>query len=227
MVDGQQQRPVSRRRLLAGGGLAAATALAGCAGRLGGRLDESTTVSERYDAAGLTALEASTVDGELTVTGEDRETVALDAEKRGGSREALEAMTVDVRQAGGTLSVTVDDEDASGLTGPRPQVDLEFAVPAGLRVAQLRSTNGVIDVSGVFGPMVVRSTNGDVSVTGINGDVDVELVNGRIEVDGVDGDVTAGATNGEITVRSVTGDVTADSANGDVSVSDVDGSVDA
>jgi DUF4097 and DUF4098 domain-containing protein YvlB len=225
MVDGQQQRPVSRRRLLAGAGLAGVTALAGCAGRFGGQLDESTTVSESYDAAGLAALEASTINGELTITGEDRETVALDAEKRASSREALRAVTLDVTEAGDTLSVTVDDEEAAGLTGPTPQVDLELAVPADMRVAQVESVNGVIDVSGVFGPMVVRSTNGDVSVSGINGDVDVELVNGRIEVDGVDGDVTAGATNGEITVRSVTGDVTADSANGDVSVTDVDGSV--
>jgi DUF4097 and DUF4098 domain-containing protein YvlB len=225
MIEGQRQRPVSRRRLLAGAGLVTATALAGCAGRFGGRLDESTTISESYDAAGLTALEAATVNGELTVTGEDRDTVAMDAQKRAGSREALQAVTVDVREADGVLSVTVDDEDTAGVAGPTPRVDLELAVPADLRVARVESVNGVIDVSGVFGPMVVRSTNGDVSVSGINGDVDAELVNGRIEVDGVDGDVTAGTTNGDVTVRSVTGDVTADSTNGDVSVTDVDGSV--
>jgi hypothetical protein len=194
MVGSQRQRLVSRRRLLAGAGLVTATALAGCTGRFGSRLDESTTISKSYDAAGLTALEAATVNGELTVTGEDRDTVALDARKRAASSEALQAVTVDVREADGVLSVTVDDQDADGMDGPAPRVDMELAVPADLRVARVESVNGVIDVSGVFGPMVVRSTNGDVSVSGINGDVEAELVNGRIEVDGVDGDVTAGTS---------------------------------
>lgn len=210
--------------MLAGAGAALTAALAGCAGQLSGRLNETTTISETYDAADLEGLTAETTNGEVTVTGEDRETVALEAVKRAGSQEALEGTAVDVTREGGVLSITVDEAD-TGLTAPSPRVDLELTVPADLRVERVVTVNGDVDVSGVFGPLVARSTNGDVTTTGINGDVSVELVNGDVEVDGVDGSVSVETVNGDVQVRSVTGDATVQTTNGDVSVTDVDGTV--
>jgi len=218
------ERTVGRRTVLAGAGAAAASALAGCAGRFSGGLDETTTITESYDAAGLEALTAETTNGELTVTGEDRGTVALEAVKSAGSRAALEATTVEVSREGSLLAVTVDEPD-TGVTDPSPRVDLELTVPADLRVQRAVTVNGDVDVEGVFGPLVARSTNGDVTATGINGDVDVELVNGDVEVDGVDGSVSVETVNGDIEVRQVTGDATVQTTNGDVDISGVDGTV--
>lgn len=210
--------------MLAGAGAALTAGLAGCAGQLGGQLDETTTISESYDAADLEGLIAETTNGEVTITGEDRDSVALEAVKSAGSQEALEATTVNVTREGGVLSVLVDESD-TGPTDPSPRVDLELTVPADLRVQRAVTVNGDVDVSGVFGPLTVRSTNGDVTATGINGDVDVELINGDVEVDGVDGSVGVETTNGDIRVRSVTGDATVQTTNGDVSVTGVDGTV--
>lgn len=54
---------------------------AGCADRLGGRLDE-TTISETYDATDLESMVAETANDGVTITGQDRDTVALEAVKR-------------------------------------------------------------------------------------------------------------------------------------------------
>jgi len=215
---------VGRRTVLAGAGATLTAAVAGCAGQFSGRLNETATISETYDATDLEGLVAETTNGEVTVTGEDRDTVELEAVKQASSREALEATTVDVAREGGVLSITVDEADRR-LTDPSPRVDLELSVPADLRVARVETVNGDVDVSGVFGPLVARSTNGDVTTTGINGDVTVELVNGDVEVDGIDGSVSVETVNGDIEVRSVTGDATVQTTNGDVSVTDVDGTV--
>lgn len=215
---------LTRRRLLAGTGLAAVAGLAGCVAS--GR-SESETVTETYDLDGVSALSVDNRNGNVTVTGEDRDDVELRGEKAGASEEDLDTIRLESTRNGDTLELSVH-HDGDGFVirlGPSPKMDLELAVPNDLRVARVGTVNGDVDATSITGDVSVETTNGNLTLTDVRGDVDAETTNGNVEAVGIDGDVDAETTNGNVTARDVTGRVVVDTTNGDVDTENVSGGV--
>ncbi|ELZ10589.1 hypothetical protein C478_14077 [Natrinema thermotolerans DSM 11552] len=221
------QRRVSRRRVLAGGGLGALASLAGC---LATGRGETETVTETFDTEGIREVSLDTENGSVTVEGAADDATALEVRghKAAPTEGTLESLTLESERSDDRLTVETVSEDVPFLIGPDPKFDLEATVPAEVGVIRGETTNGDIDIEGVDGDLTSENTNGSITVSEVSGDVLAETTNGDIDVtlaaDG--GDLTAETTNDSITVRtppSIDATVTASATNGEVSFEGFDG----
>lgn len=208
---------VSRRRVLAGGGLSVLASLAGC---LATGRGETETVTETYETEDLSSLSLSAENGSVTVEGKQGDTVELRGHKAAPTEDALESLSIETSRDDGRLAVETQQEDVPFLFGPDPKLDLEATVPDGVRVTRAATTNGDVEVRDVTGELTADTTNGEIDVQGVDGALVADSTNGSVRVTGVDGDVRADTTNGDIdiTVADGDGDLTAESTNGAVTV---------
>ncbi|MDH4197011.1 MAG: DUF4097 family beta strand repeat-containing protein [Candidatus Aminicenantes bacterium] len=84
------------------------------------------------------------------------------------------------------------------------QVSVSFDVhlPAGIKVADVETTNGNLDLRGEFASARVGTTNGGIVLEGCRGEVRAGTTNGTIEVDGAEGRIEVESTNGDIQIRN-------------------------
>ena len=185
----------TRRRVLAG---ASAVTLAGLAGCIATSRDVEETVEEHYDVEGVSAVTASAVDGDVTVTGEEREDIAVTGVKAAASEGDLESVRLEASHEDDTLSLDVDVDGGFLRFGPDPKMDLEVAVPADLRVSRVETTNGDLEVAEVGGETTADTTNGEVTIDAVDGPLTVETTNGEVSAGGVGDDATVETTNGAV-----------------------------
>ena len=205
-----------RRQLLAGVGTVASATLAGCFGAVFG-----TTVSESfensYDVTDETTLTVSNRNGNVTVRDTDDEQLTVAGEKRAGSEDALDEISVDVT-TGDQFAVQVSF--GSGSAFEQRSVDLTIDVPRGVTVDQLATSNGTVSASDVSGDVSASTSNGNVEMTDVDGYVDCDTSNGNVRVRGATGLDGARTSNGTVDVEllAMRGDVTCESSNGGVTV---------
>lgn len=207
---------LSRRRVLAGVTTAATAALAGC---VGGGLDAEETVTEEYDADGVSTLTVEAENGKIVVDSEQRDSVGVTGTKRASGEQELDAVQLEHSRDGEqlTLSVEVDDRVFS-LFRPNPTMDLELVVPESLGLVGADTTNGDVDV-GIEARVTAETTNGDIEVQ--DGEsVEADTTNGEVTGRRLAGGGTADTTNGDIDLayRAVGDDITAETTNGDVDI---------
>ena len=216
---------VSRRRLLAGGVVTAAAALAGCVAAGSREVQEDET--ETFAVDDLESVSVGARNGQLTVRSEDRETIAVRRVTRAASEDDAENVWLESTQTGDRLDLAVEREDSPGLIriGPNPRMDLEVTVPEGFEVERAAVRNGTVDVADVAGPLVVEARNGVVEIRDVDGDLTATARNGTVDVAGVAGPLTAETRNGPVELANVAGDVDVRTRNGAVDVTAVDGDV--
>ncbi|WP_255193365.1 DUF4097 family beta strand repeat-containing protein [Natronobeatus ordinarius] len=210
--------PVSRRRLLAGGVVTAAAALAGCVAAGSREVQEDET--ETFAVDDLESVSVGARNGQLTVRSEDRETIAVRRVTRAASEDDAENVWLESTQTGDRLDLAVEREDSPGLIriGPSPRMDLEVTVPEGFEVERAAVRNGTVDVADVAGPLVVEARNGIVEIRDVDGDLTATARNGTVDVAGVAGSLTAETRNGPVELANVAGDVEVQTRNGEVSL---------
>lgn len=216
---------VSRRRLLAGGSVAALAGLAGC---IATSRDVEETVDERYEGDDLSELTASAVNGDITVVGEDRDDVAVTGTKAAASEGDLESVRLEASRDGDTLALDVDVDGGFLRFGPDPKMDLEVAVPAGLRVSRVETTNGRLEVVDVAGETAAETTNGDVELGAIDGPLSAETTNGDVTLTAVGDDATAETTNGAVDLEiepALEATLSVSTTNGEITVEGFDDDV--
>ncbi|WP_455448743.1 DUF4097 family beta strand repeat-containing protein [Natrinema thermotolerans] len=213
------QRRVSRRRVLAGGGLGALASLAGC---LATGRGETETVTETFDTEGIREVSLDTENGSVTVEGAADDATALEVRghKAAPTEGTLESLTLESKRSDDRLTVETASEDVPFLIGPDPKFDLEATVPAEVGVIRGETTNGDVTVRDATGEVVAETTNGDIDIEGVDGDLTSENTNGSITVSEVSGDVLAETTNGDIdvTLAADGGDLTAETTNDSITV---------
>ncbi|WP_222919716.1 DUF4097 family beta strand repeat-containing protein [Natrinema sp. SYSU A 869] len=210
---------VSRRRVLAGGGLGILASLAGC---LATGRGETEIVTETYGTDDYSAISLSGENGSVTVEGGQGDAIEVRGRKAAPTEDTLESLTVETSSDNSHLEINARQEDVPFLFGPDPKLDLEATVPDGVRVASAATANGDINVRDVIGELEADTTNGRIDVQGIDGGLVAESTNGSVQAVGVSGDVRAETTNGDIEVTAAgsdsDGDVIAKSTNGAVTV---------
>lgn len=208
---------VSRRRLLGGGTLTSLAALAGC---LATGRGETETTTETYDPADISAVSLAAEDGAITVDGNRGDALEVRGHKAAPTEGSLESLSLKADREDDHLTVETAQEDVSFLFGPDPKLDLEAAVPEGIRVDHVATANGDIDVRDATGALDADTKNGRIDVRDIDGDAVAESTNGAVRVAGVSGDVRAETTNGsiDIGIEADGGDLTAESTNGSITV---------
>ena len=206
--------PSSRRTFLAGAGLVATTALAGCAGFAGPTVTENSTRSYSVGAYDAVAVDNRNGDVRVEPATSDREEVEVEIRKRGRSQDALDAVGVEDTVEDGVLTL----ESAYENRLSNVSVRLVVLLPDGISLASAATANGDVVAENVPGDASLSSANGDAEAVDVDGYVAVSSANGDAIARGTTGIAGASTANGEVDVEvfALRGDVDLSSGNGDV-----------
>lgn len=139
------------------------------------------------------------VNGSVTVTGWDRQDVAVHAVKSAATPEELARVQIDVAAAPGRVAVNTvyPPGEAAEVT-----VTYSLRVPRRVLLGQVATVNGAVRVSGVEGAGELRSVNGDVGVSDSSGGFSARTTNGDIHME-----FARLASAGPLTIETVNGSI--------------------
>jgi len=207
----------TRRRFLAGAAAAGLGALGGCIS-LGDR--QQTEETRTVEVGDLDELTIQNGVGDVSVAAEDRSDVRVRTITRAGSEDQFDAINLVEQRSGGTLALSVENEIDSVLLGSPPSMELDVVVPSDLRVAEVWTNTGDVQVEGTSGALDVETDTGDAAVSGVEGAVrattetgdltirNAESVSG-VETETGDIEVDVLALDGDARIETETGDVDA------------------
>ena len=156
---------------------------------------------KRFTVQGTPAISVTTFDGSIEIRSWDRAEVLVEIEKRGGTKEAVDALVIDAKQDGNRVTVDVKRPKAESLSG----FGIHHSASAKL-VVSVPSTTDVVARSG-------------------DGSIRIERVTGRLDLGTSDGSIRASDVTGELTFHTSDGSVHVDNAGGALDVDTADGSV--
>lgn len=224
------ERPVTRRRLLAGGTVAALTSLAGCSGAtpfVGKRVESDRTLP----LDGASALSVVGEVGDVRIVGEERDDVSLHVVKEASSVAVdLSNLTLDAANDGERLRLRTRYEGRVPFFGGTPTMDLSLRVPRSVAVDRVETSVGNVEVRDVAGDLGVVAGTGDVDLRAVRGTVSVDADTGDVVVEGADavGDASTSTGDLDLSVPAIDGATRFGSSTGDVVVAlspDVDASI--
>lgn len=128
---------------------------------------------------------------------------------------------VEIRVEEGAGSVTVKAVWPKFPRRANVSVDFTVMVPEGVRLEEVETVNGAIDVTGRYGRLDVGTTNGPVIVKDSSGELKAGTTNGDVRVSRFEGRITADTTNGSIKLEGVTfkDGLSAETTNGSITLS--------
>lgn len=174
---------------------------------------ERETVTSTVEGEGIAAIEVDNRAGPVQVLGTDGDDITVRAEVSHGLRRTERTLQVD----GDRLVVR---SSCPNFGSSHCAASYRIEVPRHL-AADVRSSDGRLDVRDVGGPVAAHSGNGAVEVAGAGEAVEASSRNGRVEVTGFRGShVSASSRNGAVRVVAQVSprQVDASSRNGDVEV---------
>jgi len=157
---------------------------------------------KHFTVNGIADLRLATFDGSIHIQSWDKPGILIEIEKRGPTRESLNAVEVKTEQKGNRIDLEVKQPRSESYSG----IGLHRSISASLTVSVPRDVN-----------IVARSGDGSIRI---------ERVNGRIEARTGDGSIRASEVGGELLFDTGDGSVMIDKAQGRLSVDTGDGSVD-
>jgi DUF4097 and DUF4098 domain-containing protein YvlB len=170
------------------------------------RLDSQSQIvreEKRFTVKGRPVVRATTFDGSIQIQSWDKSEVLVEIEKRGATREAVDALVVKATQK----------EDA---------IDVEVQKPVGdtLKVFGLSITPTARLTVWLPKQADVRARSGDGSITmdRVTGRIDLHTGDGSIRANDIAGDMTISTGDGSVTVEGAEGRLTLDTGDGGVNV---------
>jgi DUF4097 and DUF4098 domain-containing protein YvlB len=174
---------------------------------------------KRFTVSGTPELRLDTMDGGIEVRSWDRPEVLVEIEKRGPTREAVEALDVQVHQDGDRIEVEVKrprEEQGIAVGWHRSaSAKLIVSAPAASNL-QASSGDGSIHVEGIEGRLVLRTGDGSIRARDVGGDmtfntgdgsVAVERAKGRLEAETGDGSVSVSGTLAALRLKTGDGSI--------------------
>jgi DUF4097 and DUF4098 domain-containing protein YvlB len=186
--------------VFAGPALAAVVFAAGCVVSVDSQ-GQIVREEKRFTVSGVPDLHLTTFDGSIEIQAWDKNDVAIDVEKRGATREAVDALEIKSSQEGNRIELEVKRPRAETFSG----FGFHHSASAKLLVSVPRDVN-----------IVARSGDGSIRV---------ERVNGHLELRTGDGSIRASDVGGELVLDTGDGSVTVDNARGKMQVETGDGGV--
>jgi len=152
---------------------------------------------KRFTVKGTPTVQLTTFDGTIQVQSWDKTDVLVEIEKRGPTREAVDALVVKSSQDGDTIEIEV----------VRPRVSFGF----GVRVSGSARFN-------VWLPreshVKARSGDGSILVEHVKGKIDLHTGDGGIRINDASGDLTLNTGDGSVTAEDVQGRLVVDTGDG-------------
>lgn len=162
---------------------------------------------KRFTVKGIPTIHLTTFDGAIQIQSWDKADVLVQIEKRGPTRESVNALDVKSSQDGDRIDVEVLKPRATFNVGVR------LSATARLNVWLPRQSD-----------VQARSGDGSILVEHLKGKIDLHTGDGSIRATDIDGEVRLNTGDGSITADDIQGRLAVDTGDGSVTVSgDVSG----
>ena len=158
---------------------------------------------KRFSPKGIPDLHLSTFDGSIELRSSDRNDVVVEIEKRGATKEDVEALQVTSTQEGNRIELEVKR--------PRSETFSGFGFHQSSSARLIVSVPSRADVN-------ARTGDGAIRVDGLHGKIDLHTGDGSIRAADVIGDLRLHTGDGSITVERSEGTLDLDTGDGGVDV---------
>ena len=165
----------------------------------------------------------SNINGDVEVTGWNRNEVQIDALKTARDQQRLDEARIDVNGSGN--SVEIETHYPSHLINNNPaSVHYTLHVPQGARIDKIDLVNGALTVQKLSGEIEANLVNGKLRASDLTGVADLDTVNGTIEANYASlnnvREIKLGSVNGTVNLllpQSPNAEVEASTVNGSIS----------
>lgn len=142
---------------------------------------------QTYPLADNGRVTLENVNGSVSIVAWDRNEVKVDAVKRAATQKGLDAVTINVSAKPDRIHIETEYPDsASGWFGwsksVSVSVDYTLTVPRQVRLDEVSTVNGGLEITGVRGTVKGSSVNGRIKASGLGGETKLSTVNGGIDV---------------------------------------------
>lgn len=159
---------------------------------------------KKFTVDGRADLRLTTFDGSIEIRSWDRSDVVVEIEKRGPTKESIEALQVLAEQKGSLIEVEVKRARSESFNG----IGLRQSASAKLIVNVPRETD-----------IRARSGDGSIRADRLSGRIDLRTGDGSIRASDIVGELTLDTGDGSITVEGAEGKLMLDTGDGSVNVS--------
>ncbi len=158
---------------------------------------------KRFTVDGTPDLRVATFDGSIQIHAWDKPGILVEIEKRGPSKESVNALQVIVEQKGNVIDLEVKrpkNESFSSIgLHQTAYARLIVSVPRSANV-RARSGDGSITIEQVTGRIELRTGDGSIRATGVSGDMNFDTSDGSVVVDGAEGQLVVETGDGSVNV---------------------------
>jgi DUF4097 and DUF4098 domain-containing protein YvlB len=159
---------------------------------------------KRFTVTGTPVLSLSTFDGAIEIQSWEKPEILVDIEKRGPTREAVDALQIVATQNGSRIDLEVKRPQSESFSG----VGFHRTATAKLIVSVPRQTD-----------LRARSGDGSIRIERVNGRIDLRTGDGSIRAMDLSGDLSMNTGDGSVTINGVEGRLEVDTGDGGVYVS--------
>jgi hypothetical protein len=180
-----------------------------------------TREEKRFTVSGAPELKLTTFDGPIEVhSGGDGNTVVVEIEKRGPTKEGVDQLRVETKQDGNRIEIEVKKPQREIVLfgiGSSPHARLIVTMPREGNVTA-NSGDGAIDLVDVRGRLDVHTGDGSIRARGAGGDMTFSTGDGSVTLEGVTGNVDIDTGDGSVSVEGKLGTVKVHTGDGAISL---------
>jgi len=168
----------------------------------------------------------SNVNGSISVTGGNGDSVEIIAIKKADSQAELDKIEIEISHSADEIVVETElgkSDHWYSRGSSNGQVKYEIIVPVNTMLDSVETVNGGVTIGGVSGKVFAESVNGGLEISDLAGDVKLSTVNGSIDAEFVrlegQQSVKAETVNGRITIHlpeNADVQISADTLNGGI-----------
>jgi len=159
---------------------------------------------KRFEPGGTPQLHLATFDGSIEVRSSDGNRVLVEIEKRGPTRESVEALVVESKQDGSRIDVEVKQPRRESFTGfgfhMSASAKLIVTVPRRSDIVA-RTGDGAIRLDGVSGRLELKTGDGSIRVSDVSGDLVLNTGDGAVDVERAEGALVLETGDGGVNVE--------------------------
>jgi len=177
----------------------------------------TTYTFSAFAMSSVRMIEANTLNGSLTVTGNAGSEAVVEMYVSGNSLRSrrLTKSNVDIKQyleENYTVEVKVSGEKLLVVAKPKTENIMNFSISFNITVPRQMNTN-------------LEITNGSVQISNLSGSQKFQTVNGSLTVENVSGKIFGRTTNGNVTVTNSNDDIDIRTVNGSIISEDCNGKI--
>jgi DUF4097 and DUF4098 domain-containing protein YvlB len=157
---------------------------------------------KRFTVKGMPHLQLKTFDGAIEIRSWERSEVLVEIEKRGATREAVDALVIQTDQDGDRIVVDVKKpagERFGGFAFHTASAKLIVSIPQRSDV-NAHSGDGSIRIERVAGRLELETGDGSIRASDVNGDMTLHTGDGSVHVSGAQGQIDVNTGDGSVEV---------------------------